>query len=125
MSARVVRFASKGELLKRSQASDMRQIVLQLEPQAPSLVGQMLALIDRNTAAERAWSFVMLSPSQNRLVVRWIRANSTRQGVAIDLWAECFCHMRMDTGAFETRFGATMPAIAEQIKITAQEYSHV
>lgn len=40
----------------------------------------------------------MLSPSQNRLVVRWIVANSRRQSVAIALWAECFCYMRMDTG---------------------------
>lgn len=33
--------------------------------------------------------------------------------------------MRMDASAFEERFNVTMPAIAEQIRITAQEYSHV
>lgn len=98
MAAGVVRFASKAQLLKRSQAGEMRQSVLQFEAQAPGVVGQMLALIDRNTAAERGWSFVMLSPVQNRLVVRWIMANSRRPSVAVPLWAECFCHMRTDTG---------------------------
>lgn len=98
MAASVVRLTSKGHLLRQAQAADMRQALLQFEPQAPALVGQVLALIDRNTAAERGWSFVMLSPSQNRLVVRWIQANSKRPRVAAALWAECFCYMRTDTG---------------------------
>lgn len=98
MAARVVRFASKAHVLRQAQAADMRQALLQFEPQAPALVGQVLALIDRNTAADRGWSFVMLSPSQNRLVVRWIQANSKRPRVAAALWAEFFCYMRTDTG---------------------------
>jgi DNA-binding transcriptional ArsR family regulator len=85
-------------MLSRARAAEARQLVAQLEAQAPGLVGQLLAVIDRNTAAERGWSFVMLSPSQNRAVVRWLMANSRRESVALALWAEFFCHLRTDTG---------------------------
>jgi hypothetical protein len=40
----------------------------------------------------------MLSPAQNRLVVRWINANAKRPRISAALWAEFFCHMRTDTG---------------------------
>jgi hypothetical protein len=98
MPARLVPFASRAQLLRQEDAAEVRQLVLQFEEKAPRLVSQFLALIDRNTAAEKGWSFVMLSPAQNRLVVRWINANAKRPRVSAALWAEFFCHMRTDTG---------------------------
>lgn len=98
MAARIVPYASRAALLKRERAAEVRQMILQLEAEAPRLVGQMVALIDRHTIADRGWSFVMLSPAQNRLVVRWINANAKRPRVSAALWAEFFCHMRTDTG---------------------------
>jgi hypothetical protein len=98
MSARILAYATRVQLLKREEALEVRQMVLSLEDKAPRLVGQFLALLDRNTAADRGWSFVMLSPAQNRLVVRWINANAKRPRVSAALWAEFFCHMRTDTG---------------------------
>lgn len=98
MSARILPYATRVQLLKREEALEVRQMVLSLEDKAPRLVGQFLALLDRNTAADRGWSFVMLSPAQNRLVVRWINANAKRPRVSAALWAEFFCHMRTDTG---------------------------
>ncbi len=98
MGARIVPYATRAQLLKRDEALEVRQMVLSLEDKAPRLVGQFLALLDRNTAADRGWSFVMLSPAQNRLVVRWINANAKRPRISAALWAEFFCHMRTDTG---------------------------
>jgi hypothetical protein len=69
-----------------------------LEPEAPEAVRQVLAAIDRNTAAAKGWSFVMLSPVQNRAVTRWILANARRPALSMALWAECFCYLRLDTG---------------------------
>ena len=40
----------------------------------------------------------MLSPSQNRAVVKYLRSNSARPMVAVELWALCFEHLRNDTG---------------------------
>jgi len=98
MSARIAPFASKVQLLRRERARQLRQHVLDLEAEAPRAVSQIVAAIDRNTAAERGWSFVMLSPAQNRTVVRWIMANARRQSVTLALWTEFFCHLRTDTG---------------------------
>jgi hypothetical protein len=98
MAARIVPYASRAALLKRERTAEVRQMILQLEAEAPRLVGQMVALLDRHTVADKGWSFVMLSPAQNRLVVRWIHAHAKRPRVSASLWAEFFCHMRTDTG---------------------------
>lgn len=98
MPAKVVRYASRAELLRREKAAELRQLVLGFEAEAPAAVGRVLAVIDRNTAAEKGWSFVMLGPPQNRAVVRWITENAKRPRLSLVLWAELFCHMRTDTG---------------------------
>lgn len=98
MAARVVRFASRADFLKREQAARLREAVEALEPEAPQSARKILAVIDRQTAADKGWSFVMLSPAQNRAVVRWIMAHARRQSVTLALWTEFFCHMRTDTG---------------------------
>lgn len=98
MAAGIVRFASKAQRLRREQASELRQMVLALEGDAPQAVRDIVLAIDRNTAAERGWSFVMLGPAQNLAVVEWIALNAQRPKVSARLWARFFVHMRMDTG---------------------------
>lgn len=98
MAAGIVRFASKAQRLRREQASELRQMVLALEGDAPQAVREIVLAIDRNTAAERGWSFIMLGPAQNRAVVRWIQEHAKRPRISGLLWAEFFCRMRMDTG---------------------------
>lgn len=44
------------------------------------------------------WTFVMLSPSQNSAVVRWLSENSDRPIAALRLWARLFEVIRNDTG---------------------------
>jgi hypothetical protein len=48
--------------------------------------------------APSEWTFVMLSPSQNAAVVRWLTTNSKRRVAAVNLWARLFEVMRNDTG---------------------------
>jgi hypothetical protein len=122
MPAKIVGFATRAQMLTRHRASEVRQMVLQLEGEAPRLVGQFLALIDRNTAAVEGWSFVMLSPMQNRLVMRWIDAHAKRPRVSTRLWPEFFCHMRTDTGeivmdraAMMEASGARSPEVSEAL----------
>ena len=44
------------------------------------------------------WTFVMLSPAQNAMVVKWLAENSSRPIAAMKLWATLFGHLRVDTG---------------------------
>jgi hypothetical protein len=62
------------------------------------LRGELVATIDRQTAAENGWTFVMLSPSQNKAVTRWLLEHSRRPQKATMLWVELFDHLRRDTG---------------------------
>ena len=52
----------------------------------------------RAHAGTNEWTFVMLSPSQNSAVVRWLSENSKRPMAAVRLWARLFEVMRNDTG---------------------------
>lgn len=52
----------------------------------------------RAHAGANEWTFVMLSPSQNSAVVRWLSENSKRPMAAVRLWARLFEVMRNDTG---------------------------
>ena len=48
--------------------------------------------------AHNEWTFLMLSPSQNAAVVRWLMDNSKRPMAAARLWAHLFEIIRNDTG---------------------------
>jgi DNA-binding transcriptional ArsR family regulator len=98
MPATLHRLRSRPERLRRTQAEQLRQIVLDLPGLPDGAVGAIITAIDRETAAENGWAFVMLSPAQNKAVVRWLDANSTRPRKAVLLWAEMFDHLRRDTG---------------------------
>lgn len=98
MAASIVRFRTKGDQLKAEQADRLRQLVMAFPELPERAAGEILVAIDRQTVSANAWSFVMLSPDQNRAVVKWLTANSKRPMVAVQLWAELFSHLRRDTG---------------------------
>ena len=60
--------------------------------------GEIIGTIDRQTASEAGWTFVMLSPEQNAAVVRWLRQHSRLPTLALALWGELFTALRRDTG---------------------------
>ena len=60
-------------------------------------VGAIIASVDRETAAQNGWTFVMLSPAQNEAVLNWLLDHSSRPHKAVRLWAALFSHLRRDT----------------------------
>jgi hypothetical protein len=98
MPATLHQLQTHKDRLKVDQAAKLRQAVLAFPDLPERAAGEILAAIDRQTASAHSWSFVMLSPAQNRAVVKWIGANSKRPFVAVQLWAELFLHLRRDTG---------------------------
>jgi Crp-like helix-turn-helix protein len=60
--------------------------------------GEIIGTIDRQTASEAGWPFVMLNPEQNAAVARWLGKNSSRPKIALVLWQELFTALRRDTG---------------------------
>lgn len=98
MTATVHRLRSRPQRLRRAEAEHLQQMILGFPGLPEGPVGAIIAAIDRETAAENGWTFVMLSPAQNKAVVRWLDANSSRPRKAVLLWLELFDHLRRDTG---------------------------
>ena len=98
MAATLRRLRTKADKLLAEQADALRQLVLEYPglPERPR--GEIVAAIDRQAAAESGWTFVMLSPTQNKAVHRWLVENSRHPAKATILWAELFDHLRRDTG---------------------------
>jgi CRP-like cAMP-binding protein len=98
MAATLRRLRTKADRLLADQADALRQLVLDYPALPERARGEIVAAIDRQAAAENGWTFVMLSPSQNKAVQRWLVENSKRPQKATILWAELFDHLRRDTG---------------------------
>lgn len=97
--AQIARLVTRQARIRQDQAAALRQALLPFgEGELAPHIRELIAVIDRNTAAQNGWTFVMLSPSQNAAVVRWLRANSSRPLVALELWALCFEHLDIRTG---------------------------
>ena len=111
MAARLRRLRTKPERLREEQAAALHQMVLAYPGLPERAVSAIVATIDRETAAKNGWTFVMLSPAQNRAVVRWLHQHSSRPQKAVDLWVLLFEHLRRDTGEIML----TRDELAEQI----------
>ncbi len=99
MPAIIKRLETRPEKLKREEASRLKATLLGFRGDVPErTLGELLATLDRHTAAATEWPFVMISPEQNAAVVRWLAKHSERPQVAVQLWALLFQHLRRDTG---------------------------
>ena len=56
----------------------LRQMVLDFPGLPERAVGAIIASVDRETAAQNGWTFVMLSPAQNEAVLNWLLDHSSR-----------------------------------------------
>jgi DNA-binding transcriptional ArsR family regulator len=113
--------AAKLLKLPRRSLAELRQLVISFEDIDQDAAGRLVAAIDRCDAAYLGWTFVMLSPEQNRDVVRWLRQNSDRPLVAHELWAELFLHLNRQTGEVM----ATREELAAAIGSDARSVSRI
>jgi CRP-like cAMP-binding protein len=100
MAAEIKRLRTKADRLRQQDAQQLRQMVLAYAAtcRVPDrAVGEIIAVIDRETASRSGWAFVMVNPQINAAVVDWLIRNSTRPMVGVRLWASLFPHIRDDT----------------------------
>src|SRR3954465_243720 len=98
MAAGITRLRTKADRLRSDTAAELRQMILEYPTLPERARGEIIAAIDRETASENGWTFVMLGPEQNAAVVRWLRQHSRYPTLAPALWAELFTELRRDTG---------------------------
>jgi hypothetical protein len=111
MPATLHRLRTKRQRLRREQAAALRQMILEFEGLPDHAARAIIGAIDRETAAENGWTFVMLSPAQNRAVIDWLLEHAERRREAIALWALLFEHLDRHTGMILL----TRDELAEQV----------
>jgi predicted transcriptional regulator len=121
MAAQIARLRTKADRLRSDTAAVLRQLVLTFDGLPERARGEIVAAIDRETASEGRWTFVMLSPEQNAAVVRWLRQHSQRPVLALALWSELFTALRRDTGEIML----TRDELAERVGASPGEVSRV
>ncbi|MDQ1646868.1 MAG: hypothetical protein QOJ50_3052 [Cryptosporangiaceae bacterium] len=98
MAAQIARLRTKADRLRSDTAAQLRQLVLEYPGLPERARGEIIGTIDRQTASEAGWTFVMLSPDQNAAVMRWHNRHSKRPRVALALWGELFTALPHDSG---------------------------
>jgi CRP-like cAMP-binding protein len=121
MAAGIVRFRTKADRLRADTAAELRQFVIEYPALPERARGEIVAAIDRQTASEAGWTFVMLSPDQNAAVMRWLRQESRRPVLALAVWGELFTKLRRDTGEVML----SREELAERVGATADDVSRV
>ena len=76
MAAQIARLRTKADRLRSDTAAQLRQLVLDYPGLPERARGEIIGTIDRQTASEAGWTFVMLSPEQHAAVARWLRRRS-------------------------------------------------
>src|SRR3954451_14409659 len=121
MAAQIARLRTKADRLRSDTAAQLRQLVLEYPGLPERARGEIIGTIDRQTASEAGWTFVMLSPEQNAAVMRWLRQHSRQPTMALALWGELFTALRRDTGEIML----TRDELAERVGASADEVSRV
>jgi CRP-like cAMP-binding protein len=98
MAATLHRLRTNRRRLRAEQAQALRGMVLDFEGLPDHAARAIVATIDRETVAENGWTFVMLSPAQNRAVVHWLLEHAERKREAVALWVLLFEHLDRGTG---------------------------
>jgi hypothetical protein len=98
MAGKLVKLRTKADRLQSDQAAQVRQAVLDLPGLPEQAVKAIVSTIDRQTAAQNGWTFVMLSPVANDFVVSWMLEHSKRPQMAMRLWSKLFLHLDRETG---------------------------
>jgi CRP-like cAMP-binding protein len=97
-AAKLHRLRTGRERIEAEQADMLRQLVLDFPDLPDRARGEIIAAIDRRTASDHGWPFVMIGPEQFAFVNRWLGQNSKRPLLAYALWGELFTALRRDTG---------------------------
>ena len=121
MPVKIVRLRTKPQRIHAEMAAELRQLISDHVGLPERARGEIIAAIDRETASEAGWTFVMLGPEQNAAVVRWLRQHSRYPALAPAVWAELFTALRHDTGEIMLTRGE----LAERVGTDADTVSRI
>jgi len=123
MAAQIKRLQPKDKQIKQEQLKQL-QAMLNLFPELnDKKASAVLWEIKRKNKLNdpNTWTFIMISPEQNRVVVNWLDEKSTQPRKALRLWALLFEYVHRETG----QIMLSRQEIAEKIKMRSNDVSRI
>jgi len=119
--------------IKRLQPKD-KQAQLEIIQQLQLLFEQIPDLNEKKASAllwdlkrknklndPNTWTFIMISPEQNRSVVQWLKNNSKRPLIALELWSVLFENVHHET----SQIMLTRQELAKELNVHTQSITNI
>lgn len=115
MTAKIKRFQPKEKQEKQQDLLELLSILEHFPELNERKISSLLWEVKRknNLNNPNTWTFIMISPEQNRAVVDWLEEKSKRPLKALRLWALLFENVHRETG----QIMLTRQEIAKEINI--------
>lgn len=123
MPAHIKRLKTNLQKIQEQEYEQLRLVLAQYPQLNEQKVTSLLwdAKKKANLQELNTWTFIMISPEQNRSVVRWLNKNSKRRFEATEVWALLFENVQRETG----QIMLTRQEIAKEIEIAARHVSTI
>lgn len=122
MTAKIRRFQPK-EKQKKQELIQQLQFLLEQFPEHENKAISLLWEIKRKNKLNdpNTWTFIMISPEQNLVVVNWLISKSKRPLNAVKLWALLFDNVHRETG----QIMLTRQELANKLNVHAANVTHI
>jgi len=123
MTAKIKRFQPREKQEKQQDLLELLTILERFPELNERKISSLLWEVKRKNKLSdpNTWTFIMISPEQNRAVVDWLEEKSKRPLKALRLWALLFENVHRETG----QIMLTRQEIADQIKIQAYHVTRI
>jgi len=123
MSAHIKRLQTKPQQEAQEQVEQLELLLAQHPYLDEKKVASLLwdARKKANLQEKNTWTFIMISPTQNDLVVEWLLDNSKRPTSAFRLWTKLFKVIDVQTG----QIMLTRKELAQEINIKSCHVSSI
>lgn len=91
------------------------------DPYISNMATELKRSVRRNTAPDNGWDFAMIGRLENRAAVSFLRKESTRPLVALEVWAVIIEHLSMNDSVIPL----TRAELAREVGCTASHISEV
>jgi len=123
MTAKIKRFQLKEKQEKQQDLLELLSILERFPELNERKISSLLWEVKRKNKINlpEDWTFIMISPEQNLVVVNWLISKSKRPLNAVKLWALLFDNVHRETG----QIMLTRQELANKLNVHAANVTHI
>lgn len=123
MAAKIKRFQQKEQISKQQDLLELQSMLERFPELNEKKASALLWDIKRKNKLNdpNTWTFIMISPEQNRSVVQWLKNNSKRPLIALELWSVLFENVHRETG----QIMLSRQELAKELNVHTQSITNI